>query len=410
MKRLSGVRPSSKIIDDAQSIDAIANSPTTIDSPMDHFDQTPSPTIQPKRKSTRSRILGLRAISDAVTGQEKAVAKDELTSPINKDIIASPSRTDSSNQSIVSTGKSVSIEEKKIKATKYNPFPTVDKQAKRKHKHETSAYLRGLEKKCPSEQIAGSDYSGWMKKKSRKLGKWHSRLFVLRGCRLSYYYTEDDTEEKGLIDIAFHRVLPANKDLLTGFHATLTGAGSSPVSPQNASIQTAAAVDIDNDAIGGNPITESGIFIFKLVPPRQGMAKAVSFTEPKVHFFAVGSVQEGRKWMAALMKATIERDERKLVSSTYKEKTMSLSRARDMRVRPMEFLATPGEEEERAEGDTPSIKAVAEEDEDLVKDATVGASKDVVQSTTETKDVHGDGWSLVTSSVDGETMEVTPVQ
>jgi hypothetical protein len=139
------------------------------------------------------------------------------------------------------------------------------------------------------------------------------------------------------------------------------------------------------------------------------MAKAVSFTEPKVHFFAVGSVQEGRKWMAALMKATIERDERKLVSSTYKEKTMSLSRARDMRVRPVEFLAAPGEEEEAAEGDAPSIKAVAEEDDLTAQDATGGASKDV-ELVSVMKDAHVDEWTLVTSSVDGKTMEVTPVQ
>jgi hypothetical protein len=30
---------------------------------------------------------------------------------------------------------------------------------------------------------------------------WKPRLFVLRGRRLSYYYSEDDTEERGLIDI-----------------------------------------------------------------------------------------------------------------------------------------------------------------------------------------------------------------
>jgi hypothetical protein len=411
LKRRSGGKTATKnLLEDAQSIDAIANSPTTVDSPVDS--KMPSPAIQSKTKSIKHRALGLRAISDAITGNEKTATKDKETekevgdngSSITKEIsIMSPSRTDSSNQSINSTGKSMSIDEKKPQPAKHVPFPTAEKQSKRKHKHDTSAYLRGLEKKSPAEQIAGSDYSGWMKKKSRKLGKWHARLFVLRGCRLSYYYTEDDSEEKGLIDIAFHRVLPAHKDLLTGFHATLTGAGSSPVSPSNASLQTAAQLDSKDTE---KDSSDSGIFIFKLVPPRPGLSKAVNFTEPKVHFFAVSSVQEGRKWMAALMKATIERDERKLISSTYKDKTMSLGRARELRVRPKEFLVTTNENGEIVSGEALGIRPVAEEEEEQHQHKDETAASQAMKEGAEVKDDKSDGWSLVNSSVDGKTAEV----
>jgi len=39
------------------------------------------------------------------------------------------------------------------------------------------------------------DYSGWMKKKSGSLvATWKTRLFILRGRRLSYYYTDGDEE------------------------------------------------------------------------------------------------------------------------------------------------------------------------------------------------------------------------
>jgi hypothetical protein len=186
-----------------------------------------------------------------------------------------------------------------------------------------------------------------MKKKSSNLmTTWKTRLFVLRGRRLSYYYSEDDTEEKGLIDISFHRVLPANNNRITGLHATVTGAMASPISPQNAQIQTTASTDAQK---AGEPLKgdASGMFIFKLVPPRPGLSKAVSFTKPMVHYFAVDNVQQGRLWMAALMKATIDRDDTNQVITTYKEKTISLAKARAMRQRPPALMG-PDELEKAA--------------------------------------------------------------
>ena len=183
------------------------------------------------------------------------------------------------------------------------------------------------------------DYSGWMKKKSPKMtSTWKPRLFFLRGRRLGYYYSEDDAEEKGVIDISSHRVLPADNDFLTGLHATLTGAKSSPTSPANAQTVTMNAEEVAAQAekvgVRLNTSNNVGMFIFKLVPPRAGLSRAISFTKQMVHYFAVDNVKQGRLWMAALMKATIDRDESKPVSTTYNQKTISLSKAIGMKQRP----------------------------------------------------------------------------
>ncbi|KAG9590745.1 hypothetical protein KCV04_g21317, partial [Aureobasidium melanogenum] len=88
-----------------------------------------------------------------------------------------------------------------------------------------------------------------------------------------------------------------------------------------------------------------GLFIFKLVPPRQGLSKAVNFTKPTVHYFAVNSRQEGRLWMAALMKATIDYDASSgKVTTSYSQNTISLSKARARNERPpalQDTIATP---------------------------------------------------------------------
>jgi hypothetical protein len=411
--------------------------------------------LDPLKTSPKAqRSTGLRAISDAITGSERSkidTPKDDARKDFkeSKETILSPARTDSSNQSITSTTKSVSFDEKKVAAlpsAKYVSYSATPGGSsigsgpapglRKKGKHETSAYARGLERKTPAEQMAGADYSGWMRKKSKTLGKWHSRLFVLRGRRLSYYYTEDDEEEKGLIDISFHRVLPANKDLLTGFHATLAKAGS-PVSPASATLQTAAQLDMmaptpvssvptttvvlpagtrsrrgtasgsaaaaaaASAAAAGPTDVGGSIFIFKLVPPRPGQVTAVNFTQPKVHFFAVGSLQEGRNWMAALMKATIERDELKLVSSTYKEKTISLGRARELRVRPKEFDEDDEDAEEgrRRDGGEIAVRGPPERgggERGTEKEMAVIREK---PERPERPDREDDGWSLVSPTL-----------
>ncbi|KAJ8107032.1 hypothetical protein ONZ43_g6863 [Nemania bipapillata] len=243
---------------------------------------------------------GLRAISDAVTGSDRSKFNSPADSSIKDSPLQSPVRTGSSTPS---AGPSFDLES-----------PDAGKSP-------------------PRDAIKDADYSGWMKKKnSHLMTTWKPRLFVLKGRRLSYYYSEDDVEEKGLIDISFHRVLPADNERLTGLHATLTGASNTPMTPADSNLHTLA----ESDAATAAAIEKGAdsMFIFKLVPPRAGLSKAVNFTKPTVHYFAVPNLQQGRAWMAALMKATIDRDESQPMTSTYQQKTISLAKARQMRHRP----------------------------------------------------------------------------
>lgn len=216
-----------------------------------------------------------------------------------------------------------------------------------KSKKDTSAYTRGLEKKSPKEQMDGCDYSGWMKKRSSNLmTTWKPRLFILRGRRLSYYYSEEDTEERGLIDITAHRVLRADNDPIIALHATVTGATALPA---NASAtENAGSMKLTSPAVIASLTSKdgNGPFFFKLVPPKSNNSRTVQFTKPTTHYFQVDTVQDGRLWMAALMKATIERDLSGKVETSNKQKTISLKQARLMQARPPALmnLPTPSEQ------------------------------------------------------------------
>lgn len=287
-------------------------------------------------KSAANRHFGLRAISDAVTGNEKTrlASPPEADDPATKESpFQAPSRTGSST---TSGGPSLDLDSPDAKsASTMMTTPGSFRATRKKSKKETSAYTRGLEKKSPQEQMITADYSGWMKKKSTNLmTTWKPRLFILKGRRLSYYYSEDDQEEKGLIDISFHRVLPADNDRLTGLHATLTGATSSPTSPVGAHTPTLASTEAPAEPNSSVNKGSDSMFIFKLVPPRAGLSRAVTFTKPTVHYFAVPNIKQGRLWMAALMKATIDRDDSQPITTTYQQKTISLARAQRQRHRP----------------------------------------------------------------------------
>ena len=279
-------------------------------------------------KPGKAAGLGIRAISDAVTGHERA----KLASPADasKDSpVQSPSRAGSSTPS---AGPSFELDSPDTKSPSTTVTPASNRSAaKRKGKKDTSAYQRGLQKITPREAIGEADYSGWMKKKSSNLmTTWKPRLFVLTGRRLAYYYSEDDDQEKGLIDISFHRVLPADNERLTGLHATLTGASTTPSMPSGSHVATLA----ETEAAADTTRASDAMFIFKLVPPRAGLSRAVNFTKPTVHYFAVPNIKQGRLWMAALMKATIDRDDATPITTTYQQKTISLAKARQMRHRP----------------------------------------------------------------------------
>lgn len=304
--------------------------------------------------------FGLRAISDAVTGSERSKLASTTDSTYKDSPMDSPSRTESTTPS---AGLSFELDSPNDGKSPGALGAAAGNRngARKKNKKETSAYLRGLQKTTPREAIIDADYSGWMKKKSSNLmTTWKPRLFVLKGRRLAYYYSEDDDQEKGLIDISFHRVLPADNEKLTGLHATLTGAFNTPTMPAGSNVPTLASTQASAD-----PTVESdSIFIFKLVPPRAGLSRAVNFTKPTVHYFAVPNIKQGRLWMAALMKATIDRDDTQVITTTYQQKTISLARARQMRHRPPNLmnLDDVGEEVAGSGGHQEPDDAEAEED------------------------------------------------
>lgn len=334
-------RPSMKV---ATSVPGYRSGPSTGNSPKSSAGGTKS---KPR--------VGLRAISDAVTGNERASVTSpvSVSSPLNDSSRQSPARTGSTTPSGASQNQdreSTDVSSKGTGGAHTGLTPT--SVTRRKSKKETSAYVRGLEQKSPQEQMIGCDYSGWMKKKSSNLmTNWKPRLFVLRGRRLSYYYSEDDTSEKGLIDISSHRVLPADTDIITGIHATVTGARSSPVSPVTSHTPTMASKEAaaQPESTIQKPSADA-TFIFKLVPPRSGLSRAVNFTKPTIHYFAVDNIRHGRLWMAALMKATIDRDETQPIKTTYQQKTISLTKARAMRHRPPALMGLDEKHENRDAG------------------------------------------------------------
>ncbi|PWY73767.1 hypothetical protein BO94DRAFT_589315 [Aspergillus sclerotioniger CBS 115572] len=288
------------------------------------------------------RAMGIRATSDVV-----AKGIDTSTPPP-----ASPVRDNDPSARTGSTTPSTTKSSERLSTDGSNktaegglwPRSRPSVKAGVKSKKDTSAYTRGLEKKSPQEQMVGCEYFGWMKKRSSNLmTTWKPRLFVLRGRRLSYYYSEKDTEERGLIDITAHRVLRADNDPIVALHATITGSTASPTpaTPVNHSDGVSsdkAGVDSQRGSKGGG----DGPFFFKLVPPKSGTSRTVQFTKPAIHYFQVDSVQEGRLWMAALMKATIERDMALPVETTNKQRTISLKEARLMNQRPPALMTGPG--------------------------------------------------------------------
>ncbi|KAK7429626.1 hypothetical protein QQZ08_003821 [Neonectria magnoliae] len=263
--------------------------------------------------------MGKRTTSDNVSS-DRSKSGTPIESPSKEMMVESPARTGSTTPS---AGPSFDLDSPDAAKSPTASMTQVAKNNRKKNKKETSAYTRGLLKIGPKEAMKDADYSGWMRKKSSNLmTTWKPRLFVLKGRRLSYYYSEDDDQEKGLIDISFHRVLPADNEKLTGLHATITSAVSGQNMPTN--LNDTEVLDKGDDAV----------FIFKLVPPRAGLSRAVNFTKPTVHYFAVPNLKLGRLWMAALMKATIDRDDTKPITTTYQQKTISLAKAKQMRHRP----------------------------------------------------------------------------
>lgn len=166
-------------------------------------------------------------------------------------------------------------------------------------KETTSAFMEGIRNINPKEASKDADCSGWMSKRGGiAVGSWKNRYFTLHGTRLSYFTSLSDKRERGLIDITSHKVLPAKEDdKLLSLYAASLGHGK---------------------------------FCFKLVPPAPGSKKGLTFTQQKVHYFAVDTKDEMRNWMAALIKATIDIDESVPILSSCATPTVSLQKAQNM--------------------------------------------------------------------------------
>lgn len=280
------------------------------------------------------RAVGLRNISD---GTGKGIDTSAPVSPRDYDPLSA--RTGSTTPSATSKSSERHSTDGSGKAVEGAGFMIRPRTVK--SKKDTSAYTRGLEKKTPLEQMAGCDHSGWMKKRSSNMmTTWKPRLFILRGRRLSYYYSEDDTEERGLIDITSHRVLRADNDPIIALHATVTGATALPANAKTS--EGAGGIKLTTPAVIASLTSKdgNGPFFFKLVPPKMN-SRTVQFTKPTTHYFQVDNVKEGRLWMAALMKATIERDPTTQVETSNKQKTVSLKQAQMMNQRPPALKDVP---------------------------------------------------------------------
>ncbi|RMD42070.1 hypothetical protein DV735_g3040, partial [Chaetothyriales sp. CBS 134920] len=293
------------------------------------------------------KLIGLRSTSEAVTSSEKETA----VSPTGRgagSIDDSPAGTaagDDGSHTPSATSQTFELDttDPPSKATELQLGPLLNtrmaRQKAAKTKQQTSAYQRGLLKMTPAQAREHCDHSGWMKKKSPSLvTTWKPRLFILRGRRLSYYYDENDTEERGIIDISGHKVLAANNDPVLSLHATITGAKAT------SSSSTTIGADPSTSATESTGSTVAwqqqrpwpnadGHFYFKLLPPKVGQSRAVQFTKPTVHYFQCDSMAEGRKWMGEIMKATILHDLSSF-ETTNKQRTITLAKALERRERP----------------------------------------------------------------------------
>lgn len=167
-------------------------------------------------------------------------------------------------------------------------------------KQKTSAFTEGINSVSPAEAAKTASYSGWMNKRGTvAVGTWKARFFCLHGTRLSYFTSFNDTNEKGLIDLTSHRVVAVgdSDDKFVALYAASVGAGR---------------------------------YCFKVVPPAAGTRKGVTFTMPKVHYFAVDTKEEMRSWMTAILKATIDRDDTVPVISSCATPTVPLAKAHEL--------------------------------------------------------------------------------
>lgn len=186
-------------------------------------------------------------------------------------------------------------------------------------KLKTSAFQEGIRDINPDNAIKTSNFSGWMSKKSGSTLGWRSRYFTLHGTRLSYFTSLRDKREKGLIDITAHKVIPISSE------GDLSGSNDKYIALYAA-------------------LTGFGRYCFKLVPPAPGFKKGLTFTEPKIHYFAVATQEEMRGWLKALMTATIDIDDSVPVVSSCNTPTVTLAKAQELLAKATEEMKIKDEE------------------------------------------------------------------
>lgn len=326
-----------------------------------HFGQSPT-VIQPEPEKTVAR--GLDAMSCTTLSSPTAV------SPISIDTSQHDLHTKSVLSITIDGGVRAAKDKGRVASDGpvYRAATSQSELRKKSKKQNTSAWQEGLRHITPLEAAKEADFSGWMwKRGSGNVPTWGVRFFVLNGRRLSYFYTGDDTKERGLIDITSHKVLPATGDRIVNLHASLaavTKTSTKPAStatspeffrgfePQNCAGETSfrrspfgplSPTDCQDREKEKEP-KERGWFTFKLVPPAPGAARGVTFTAPRLHYFATNTRDTGRAWMAAIMKATIEIDSTQPITTSYSSSTISLAKARALRARPpdLAIIMAPG--------------------------------------------------------------------
>lgn len=253
---------------------------------------SPVPTPAFNRSSPERRSVSAKEFAQIIKTKDvtKRVQSDAATAAASAALAASPSQ----KQPDPSAGTTP------VSANANSKSTLRQKVVRRPSKMQTSAFQEGIRQITPDEAMKDADYSGWMFKRGNlSIGSWKHRFFTLHKTRLSYYTSTKDSKEKGLIDITSHKVLPAieAEDKLSAVYAATAGYGR---------------------------------YCFKLVPPAPGSRKGLTFTQQKVHYFAVETREEMRAWMSALMKATIELDETVPAISSCVTPTIPLQKAQEL--------------------------------------------------------------------------------
>ncbi|CCD25222.1 Boi1p NDAI_0E04050 [Naumovozyma dairenensis CBS 421] len=221
------------------------------------------------------------------TKQRQQPSNKNVRSLSSNNILPSPSKDSSTTLTSPNHLRSTSDATNRINKSNHN-------NSKLKGKQQTSAFQEGRRTIKVEDSIITSNCSGWMyKKSSNKLAIWKKRFFTLHGTRLSYFYDYNDTMERGLIDITSHQVIPLNNESIS-------------------------------------LLKPSGKYCFKLIPPQPGSKKGLTFTQPRIHYFAVNSKDDMRSWLAALIKATIDIDTDVPVITSVSIPTVSLNEAKRM--------------------------------------------------------------------------------